>query len=77
MTFYHSSLNFLYAALCSVTTKEGIMYIAHYILSLKRKYEDVNSLIRDELSRPIPNSLTLLKLKLKRLKIKEKIHKAA
>lgn len=53
------------------------MYIAHYILSLKRKYEDVNSLIRDELSRPIPNSLTLLKLKLKRLKIKEKIHKAA
>ena len=49
----------------------------NYILSLKRKYEDINNLIQDELSRPMPNSLTLLKLKLRRLKLKEKIHKTA
>ena len=49
----------------------------NYILSLKRKYEDINSSIRDELSRSMPNSLILFKLKLKRLKLKEKIHKVA
>jgi hypothetical protein len=53
------------------------MYITNYILSLKRKYAEVNSLIREELSRPLPNSLILFKLKLKRLKLKEKIHKIA
>ena len=47
----------------------------NYILSLQRKYQHVNLLIQDELSRPMPNSLTLLKLKLRRLKLKEKIHK--
>ncbi|MBA3813095.1 MAG: DUF465 domain-containing protein [Alphaproteobacteria bacterium] len=49
----------------------------NYILSLKRKYEDLNLLIREELSRPMPNSVVLFKLKLKRLKLKEKIHKMA
>lgn len=47
--------------------------LKNHILSLKRKYDDVNVLIKEELSRPVPNSLTLFKLKLKRLKLKEKI----
>ena len=51
------------------------MYIANYILSLKRKYQYINSLIREELTRPMPNSLILFKLKLIRLRIKEKILK--
>lgn len=51
------------------------MYIANYISSLRQKYEDINSLIQEELSRPMPNSLTLFKLKLKRLQLKEKIHR--
>lgn len=50
------------------------MNISNYIISLKRKYEYINSLIRDELSRPKPNSLILFRLKLKRLRLKEKIH---
>jgi len=49
----------------------------NYILSLKRKSESINLLIQEELSRPLPNSLILLKLKLRRLKLKEKIHKMA
>ena len=53
------------------------MYISNYIISLKRKYEQINLLIREELTRPRPNSLTLFKLKLKRLKLKEQIHKLA
>lgn len=53
------------------------MYISNYIVSLKRKYEYINLLIHDELSRPLPNSLMLFKLKLKRLRLKEKIHRLA
>lgn len=51
------------------------MYISNHILSLKRKYQNVNQLIHDELSRPVPNSLTLLQLKRARLRLKEQIHK--
>lgn len=51
------------------------MYISNYILSLKSKYEHINLLIRDELSRPLPNSILLFKLKLQRLRLKEKIYK--
>lgn len=51
------------------------MYMPNYTLSLRRQYEDVNLLIHDELSRPLPNSLILFDLKLKRLRLKEKIHK--
>lgn len=51
------------------------MDIPNYIISLKRKYQYINLLIRDELSRPIPDSLILFKLKLKRLRLKEKIYK--
>lgn len=53
------------------------MYITNYIVSLKRKYEHINFLIREELSRPRPDSLELFKLKVNRLKLKEKIHKLA
>jgi len=51
------------------------MHIPNYMLSLKRQYEDVNTLIHDELLRPLPNSLFLFELKLKRLRLKEKIHR--
>jgi hypothetical protein len=51
--------------------------ITNHILSLKRKYDDVNTLIKEELSRPVPNSLTLFKLKLERLKLKEKIYQVS
>lgn len=50
------------------------MHIPNYTLSLKRQYENVNILIHDELTRPLPNSLVLFQLKLKRLRLKEKIH---
>jgi len=50
------------------------MYMPNYLFSLKRKYEHINQLIDEELSRPMPDSLTLFKLKLKRLKLKEKIY---
>lgn len=51
------------------------MHNSNYTLALRRKYEDVNILIHDELSRPLPNSLVLFQLKLKRLRLKEKMHK--
>lgn len=49
------------------------MSVSSYLLSLKRKYKHLNRLIQEELSRPLPDSLTLFRLKLKRLRLKEKI----
>ncbi|EKE10148.1 MAG: hypothetical protein ACD_16C00078G0013 [uncultured bacterium] len=49
------------------------MSVSNYILSLKRKYMHINDLIQDELSRPLPNSLVLFELKLKRLRLKKRI----
>ncbi len=49
------------------------MRISNHILSLKHKYDSLNRLIQEELSRPLPDSLLLYKLKLKRLRLKEKI----
>lgn len=49
------------------------MSVSNHILSLKRKYVQLNNLIQDELSRPLPNSLVLFDLKLKRLRLKEMI----
>ncbi len=49
------------------------MSILNHILSLKRKYDSLNHLIQDELSRPLPDSLLLFELKLKRLRLKQKI----
>lgn len=54
--------------------KGGVkMSVSNYILSLKRKYVQLNNLIQDELSRPLPNSLVLFDLKLRRLRLKEMI----
>jgi hypothetical protein len=53
------------------------MYLNNYILSLKRRHQKIDSLIQDELSRPLPDSLSLLQLKLNKLKLKEKISKAS
>lgn len=49
------------------------MYVSNYVLSLQRKRDYLNKLIHEELSRPSPNSLTLFNLKLKRLRLKEKM----
>ena len=49
------------------------MSVSNHLLRLKRKYQNLNELIREELSRPIPDSLLLFNLKLKRLRLKEKI----
>ena len=53
------------------------MSVSTRVLTLKRKYDQLNNLIRDELSRPLPDSLRLFNLKLKRLRLKEKIHSMA
>ncbi len=50
------------------------MLVSNHFLSLKRKYESLNKLIREELSRPLPDSLLLFRLKLKRLRLKEKLY---
>lgn len=47
------------------------MSVSNHLLNLKRKYNYLNHLIKDELTRPLPDSLVLFKLKLKRLKLKE------
>jgi hypothetical protein len=52
------------------------MSVSNYILSLKRKSNYLNKLIQEELSRPLPNSLVLFGLKLKRLRLKEKIYES-
>ena len=49
------------------------MSVSNHILNLKRKYVQLNNLIQDELSRPLPNSLVLFDLKLRRLRLKEMI----
>jgi len=49
------------------------MSVSSYLLSLKRRYQYLNELIQDELSRPLPDSIVLFDLKLKRLRLKEKI----
>ncbi len=49
------------------------MSFSNHILNLKRKYVQLNNLIQDELSRPLPNSLVLFDLKLRRLRLKEMI----
>jgi len=53
------------------------MSINNHLLSLKRKHAFFNKLIEEEQSRPLPDSLALSKLKLRRLKVKEKIAQAA
>jgi hypothetical protein len=53
------------------------MSVSNRLVTLKNKYQQINTLISDELSRPLPDSLRLFKLKLKRLKLKEKIHQMA
>lgn len=50
------------------------MLVSNHFLSLKRKYDSLNRLIQDELSRPLPDSLLLFSLKLKRLRLKEKLY---
>ncbi len=50
------------------------MSVSSHVLSLKRKYDHVNQLITEELNRPVPDSILLYTLKLKRLRIKEEIH---
>ncbi len=49
------------------------MSVSNHLLNLRRKYEYLNKLIQDELSRPVPDSLVLFDLKLKRLRLKERI----
>jgi hypothetical protein len=49
------------------------MSVSNHVLNLKRKYVQLNNLIHDELSRPLPNSLVLFELKLKRLRLKQMI----
>lgn len=53
------------------------MSVSSRVLSLKRKYEYINQLIHDELTRPLPNSILLFDLKLKRLRLKEMIYNLA
>ncbi|MBP6950889.1 MAG: DUF465 domain-containing protein [Alphaproteobacteria bacterium] len=50
------------------------MAVSRYLASLKRKYAYLNTLIQDELSRPLPDSILLFDLKIKRLHLKEKIY---
>lgn len=50
------------------------MSVSNHLLTLKRKYKILNQLIHDELSRPLPDSLILFTLKLRRLRLKERIH---
>ena len=50
------------------------MTISNHILSLKCKYEQINHMIQIERSRPLPDSLILFDLKLKRLRLKERIY---
>ncbi|MBY0501403.1 MAG: DUF465 domain-containing protein [Alphaproteobacteria bacterium] len=49
------------------------MSVSNRLLTLKRKYEHINQLIRDELSRPLPDSLVLFDLKIRRLRLREVI----
>ena len=42
-------------------------------IALKNRYFHLNSLIQDELSRPLPNSLHLFELKIKRLRLEEEL----
>jgi hypothetical protein len=49
------------------------MSVSSHLLNLKRKYQYLNERIQDELSRPLPDSILLFDLKLKRLRLKEKI----
>ena len=53
------------------------MSVSNHLLTLRLKYEQLNNLIREELSRPLPDSLRLFHLKLKRLRLKEKIYSIA
>ncbi len=53
------------------------MSVSNRLLTLKLKYAQLNTLIRDELSRPLPDSIRLFNLKLKRLRLKEKIYSMA
>ena len=53
------------------------MSVSTHLLTLKRKYSSLNTLIQDERSRPLPDSLRLFRLKLERLHLKMKIQAMA
>lgn len=49
------------------------MSLQSRVQSLKSRYHHLNLLIQDELSRPMPNSLHLFELKIKRLRLEEEL----
>ena len=49
------------------------MSVQNHTNHLKMRYDILNERIRDELSRPLPNSLSLYELKVKRLRVQEQI----
>jgi hypothetical protein len=49
------------------------MSVQNHTQHLKMRCHILNERIRDELSRPLPNSLSLYELKLKRLRIEDKL----
>jgi len=49
------------------------MSVQNHTKNLKMRYDILNERIRDELSRPLPNSLSLYELKVKRLRIEDRI----
>lgn len=49
------------------------MSVQNHTNNLKMRYDILNERIRDELARPLPNSLSLYELKVKRLRVEEKL----
>lgn len=49
------------------------MTVSNHMLNLRKKYDEINQLIHDELCRPLPDTIHLFDLKLKRLRLKEKL----
>lgn len=49
------------------------MSLQSHVYSLRNRYYHLNSLIHDELSRPLPDSLHLFELKSKRLRLEEEL----
>lgn len=54
---------------------EGVstMSLQNHTHQLKMRYDILNERIRDELSRPLPNSLSLFELKMKRLRLADQL----
>lgn len=53
------------------------MTVSNHIMSLRKKYDDINERIHDEISRPMPDTTLLFNLKLKRLRLKERLFSLA